>query len=437
MNLDDRLRRLAHHIDTELTTEAAAASAEQAPVVELGQHRRSISRPRLAAVAAAAVITIGAGGLAVALGTRDSQPAAGSSSSGPDDTTATAQPFQAAEQRPRLPTAYPAVDQQIDGATEAQGAYSMIGYDNPQRVEALIGIVSDTTLTGGIQIQAVAGTRADAQAQIVPTDAVSPTPTVSTTIVSTSAAETAPVAATYTTHETVQVWGREADVYTEPGIPQIKTVVIDATIRGFDTTLRFTGLDPVAVMAASEEFVQVVPIPPVDDSGSAPFTLNFHGPLPAGYSVVAEPTSPPNGAVVGSLSVNNTASVEGNLIQVSTYNPLPAHAAAGPLTAIDVNGTPGWMSDDPGHAVVWPVNEATYAVVGGSATTDEAITVANAVTFIDEATWRDRYGVAEPDFGANTDFAAPAPTAAPSLPEPSLAEPTTTITMVIATTIGS
>lgn len=436
MNSDDRLRRLADHIDTELDATLAdtAVSVSDASVALSWRTRRG-SRPRLASIAAAVVITVGAGGLAVASWTRDSTPAAGTASGsselGTDSpTTAPAEPVGAAERRPRLPTAYPAVDEQIDAATEAQGSYSMIGGENPLRVEALIGIVSDTTLTGGIQVQAVAGDRADAEAQFIPPDTVGPTPTVSTVV--TSILGSAPVEAMWPSRETVEVWGHEGDLYTEPGSPQIKTIVIDSGVA--DVTLRFTGLDPLAVVEESGEFVRVVPIPPVDDSGSPPFTLEFHGTMPADYQVIVEPTQAPNGAVIGWLSVNNTASVEGNGIQVSTFNPLTIQATAGSLTAVDVNGTPAWMSDGPGHALIWPVNDATYALVGGSATTDEAVTVANTVTFIDEATWRARYNVPEPDFGTGTNLAATA--ADPSTPETSLVEPTTTVTVVASTTTG-
>lgn len=418
MNLDDRLRRLAHHIDNELdATMADTADAAEASVTLTRRTRRG-SRPLLASIAAAAVITVGGGGLAVTSWTSDSTPAAGTStaSSAPqadNTTTPPIEPTAGAERQPSLPTVYPAVDEQIDGATEAQGSYSMIGYDNPLRVDALIGIASDTTLTGGIQVQAVAGDRADAEAQFIPPDTVGPTPTVTTVVTSTSGSGSALVEPMSPSRETVQVWGREADLYTEPGTPQIQTVVIDVGLPSVAVTLRFTGLDPLAVLEGADEFVQVVPVPPVDDSGSAPFTLKFGSTLPAGYHVVVEPTAAPNSAVVGSLSVNNTASVEGNLIQVSTYNPLTAFAAAGSFTAVDVNGTPGWMSDGPGHAVIWPVNDATYALVGGSATTDEAVTVANTVTFIDEATWRARYNVPEPDFGTAPTSQPPQPNRAP------------------------
>jgi len=403
MNLDDRLRTLARHLDDELDV-SSPDHVGGPDDVTLRRRPRGISRPRLASIAAAVVITVGAGGLAVASWSRDPAPAVGTPAlSVPEagDTTPPAEPT-AAALRPRLPTAYPSVDEQIEGATAAEGSYSMLGYENPVRVEALIGVVSGAALSGGIEVQAVAGDRAAAAAQLIPTDTVDPSlasmPASTTIVTGTSGSGSAPTEPMWPSRETVEVWGREADLYTEPGSPRIQTVVVDAGIPSVAATLRFTGLDPLAVLEEAGEFVAVVPVPPLDDSGTPPFTLRFGARLPAGYQVVVEPTAVPAGAVFGYLSVNNTADVEGNLVQVSTYDPLPFFAAAGSFTAVDVGGTPGWMSDGPGHAVMWQVDDATFALVGGSATTDEAIAVANSVTFIDEASWRERYGVPEPDF---------------------------------------
>lgn len=221
--------------------------------------------------------------------------------------------------------------------------------------------------------------------------------------------------------------GSEADVYTEPGSPQLETVVIPAG----DVTLRITGVHVIDSLAGTDRFVAVTSIPPVDDSGAPPFTLEFSD-LPDGFALVVAPQYVPNGAVTGYLSFNNTATVEGNSVEVSTWNPLAAWASVSPMTAVEINGQPGWMSDRPGHAVIWQVNDETYALVGGSATTDEAVTVAHSLTFIDEATWRSRYNIPEPDFppypGASNTTATAVATSAPPT-----ADPTTTVTLPVGT----
>ena len=383
--LTERLQALGDHLDEHRARwepdQQPSTSPATSPLSRVG-------------FTAAVTITLVAGSLIVARARDADGPAAGSQTT----TSPTALPMtdvEPAEQRPRLPTAYPAVDDQIPDADPAIGNYSMSGGDNPARVQSLIARTGDGTMAVGLQIEAVA-----AIADVVPVGIE---------------------------HTTTTVWGRTADVYIEPGEPEIQTVVIPARAgESPGATLRISGLRPLDVLTNVDEFVWVTPVPPVDDSGRPPFTLNFGDTLPDGFELVVPPATVPNGALVGTLSVNSTSTVEGNLIQVSTTDPLPYEAAAWPLTRVEINGTPGWMSDGPGHAVTWRVNDETYALVGGSATPEEALTVAQSVTFIDEASWRDRYNIPEPDFTMINDPLSPTGTTV-IVPESHAAEPTTTI----------
>lgn len=370
MSIDERLRHLADHIDAELAGDPAARPG-RAPVVALARRGSAARRPRLVA-AAAAVLVLGGAGVTVAWWNHAAAPASGPAAP-PLDGEQTPVPAATgpvpAEQRPLHPTAFPVVEHQIDGASDPQGSYGMIAWDNPRAVEAFIAQVSAATMTGGIDIQAVAGTRADAEQHFSEVGS---------------------------THETVQVWGRGADVYTPVhGDPLVPVVALDSEVPG--VTLWFSGLDPLAVLSTADEFVHVVEVPDTRDDG-LPFTIEL-GALPDGYQVVTAPTMAANGAVYGTLSVNDLPSVEGNLVQVMTTDPLGGIANAGTMHRVDVNGVEGWMFDGPGHDVIWPVDDVTVATVSGSATADEALSVARAVTFVDEATWRARYDVPEPAFG--------------------------------------
>jgi hypothetical protein len=61
------------------------------------------------------------------------------------------------------------------------------------------------------------------------------------------------------------------------------------------------------------------------------------------------------------------------------------------------------------------VSETTWAAVAGASTADAALEFTRAVTFVDEATWRERYQVAEPDYGTKEEAThAPRPT----IPDP-------------------
>jgi len=409
-DLNRRLRNLGRQLDDQRAAWSPGATRST-------RSTRSWRRPALTAAVSAAVVTAA---LVAIAGRNADAPATGSPSATSIDLTNETMPVEVPMTVPsstietagvspatrllRLPTAYPAVDEQIAGATEPGGGYAMTSYDNPTRVESLIARLdaTATTMTEGLRISAVAGSRGEAAAELAP-----------------MAGAVAPFTAT--------VWGSEADVYTEPGSPQLETVVIPAG----DVTLRITGVHVIDSLAGTDRFVTVASIPLVDDSGAPPFTLEFSD-LPDGFTLVVTPQYVPNGSLTGYFSFNNTDTVEGNSAQVSTWNPLVAWASASPMTAVEINGQPGWMSDRAGHVVIWQVNDETYALVGGSATTDEAVTVANSLTFIDEATWRSLYNIPEPEFppytGSSDNTAIVVTTSARATEDP-----TTTVTLPVGT----
>lgn len=408
-DLNRRLRHLGRQLDDQRAAWNPAAARST-------RSSRSWRRPALTAAVSAAVV---AAALVTIAERNADAPATGSSPATSIDMIGATVPVEVPITVPssaietagvslatrllRLPTAYPAVDDQIAGATAPQGGYAMTSYDNPTRVESLIARLDAdaTTMTDGLRISAIAGSRGQAAAELAP-----------------MAGAVAPFTAT--------VWGSEADVYTEPGSPPLETVVIPAG----DVTLRITGVHVLDSLAGTDRFVTVTSIPPVDDSGAPPFTLEFSD-LPDGFALVVAPQHVPNGSLTGYLSFNNTATVEGNSAEVSTWNPLVAWASAHPMTAVEINGQPGWMSDRPGHAVIWQVNDETYVLVGGNATTDEAVAVANSLTFIDEATWRSRFNIPEPYFPPYT---AASDGLAPIVTTPAPAtDPTSTLTLPIGT----
>ncbi len=246
--------------------------------------------------------------------------------------------------------------------TEAQpgdvGSYSQFGSDNPESVVALVARPVGSVLADGIQIEAVSQPPAFPGAP-----------------------------------EPITIHGVNADVYTEQGTPTLRTVVLPG-----DPVVRITGVDPVGFLqSAGPDIVGTLPVssPSV---GHPLFTLSL-GTLPSGYEVILNPFERPRGTTNAAISVGNTQTTEGSLVEVSLMNPLPAYATVGTLTPVDVNGMSGWISSNAGNAVIWEPAAGTFAIVGGSTTPNEALAIARSVRFVDESAWRQFYDVAEPDFG--------------------------------------
>lgn len=60
------------------------------------------------------------------------------------------------------------------------------------------------------------------------------------------------------------------------------------------------------------------------------------------------------------------------------------------------------MRPDSGYWASWSVDDHTFVMVGGTNSAEETLDVARRLKFVDESTWRARYGVDEPRFGELT-----------------------------------
>jgi hypothetical protein len=208
------------------------------------------------------------------------------------------------------------------------------------------------------------------------------------------------------------VAGVPVEIYVENGSPAITTVVLPGTPE-----VTASGLDPIAFLEAAGGF----PVygQRVDDDGGVTFGI---GQLPDGYEVIAPPARLPVGSLNAFTRADDGDGVDGDgiTVWVEVRNPLIAYAQVGDLQQIDINGTDGWLYDrGPASNVMWQVSDITWANVGGATSADVAMEFARSIEFVDEATWTERYDVAQPAF----------PTSDPALSAPvsTLPEPTTLI----------
>jgi hypothetical protein len=204
------------------------------------------------------------------------------------------------------------------------------------------------------------------------------------------------------------VAGVPVEVYVENGSPAITTVLLPGTPE-----VTASGLDPIAFLEAAGGF----PVygQRVDDDGEVTFGI---GQLPDGYEVIAPPARLPLGSLNAFTRADDGNGVDGDgiTVWVEVRNPLIAYAEVGDLQQIDINGTGGWLYDrGPASNVMWQVSDITWANVGGASSADVAMEFARSIEFVDEATWTERYDVAQPAFPTRE-----APLSAPvsTLPEP-------------------
>ncbi|HYN35328.1 MAG TPA: hypothetical protein VES40_22065 [Ilumatobacteraceae bacterium] len=200
------------------------------------------------------------------------------------------------------------------------------------------------------------------------------------------------------------------EVYVENGSPAITTVVLPGTPE-----VTASGLDPISFLEAAGGF----PVygQQVDDDGEVTFAI---GPLPDGYEVIVPPTRMPLGSVNAFTRASDGDGGDGISVWVEVRNPLIAYAQVGDLQQVDVNGNDGWLLDRGlGSNVIWQVSDTTWAYVGGASSADVAIEFARSIDFVDEATWTERYDVAQGVF--------PTRDGALSAPVSTLPEPTTLI----------
>jgi hypothetical protein len=205
----------------------------------------------------------------------------------------------------------------------------------------------------------------------------------------------------------VNLDGVTLDAYTEPGDPAITSVIMPDTV-GLASVV--SGRDPVAFLDAAglDFFAAKYGTGP---GGQVVITVFSR---PDGFQEIQGSTPLAVGAREASLQLPSVGNGDGVLVTVGVHPETATHAAAGPLTSVDINGIAGWASDGPGHSVTWQVETHTWATVAGATTTEEALTIARDLEFIDETTWRDRYDVADPGIAPATPPATPATATTPT-----------------------
>ena len=343
-----------------------AGEGPATPTVELlaspsGRPRR----PRVLACAAAVMLLVAVGVIAVLLVARDA-PATPAQQPPVDVPNALPVP-------PLRPDVYPIVSDRFDRADEATAMYgSQFGWET-EAAEALVARRVDGTIADGIRLSVVAAAG--------------------------SMFASGPA-------EDLTVAGIDVKVYVDGGTPVQRNAVVPGT-----PALAAWGLDPMAFLEAAGGF-PITGARVVDD-GSVTFDVSA---LPVGYEVVVPPTRLPAGSINALTRVPDGDGGDGISVWVDVRNALVNDATAGDLQAVDINGTIGWARDvGRGSSVSWPVSATTWATVGGASSLDAALALARAVSFADEATWRARYGVVEPEFSSKEDqLASPVST----LPEP-------------------
>jgi hypothetical protein len=266
----------------------------------------------------------------------------------------------------------PADDPRAAASTAYYGGQA--SWDNPPSAEALVARLNGDMMTGAIQLQVLAS--------------------LDSSTLSTRAAEA------------IKVAGTDMKLYVEFGTPTLKTVVLPGT-----PALAATGVDPVSFLESSNGF----PIlgSRIGADGEVTFAV---GRLPDGYEVVVSPTRLPRGSYNAVTQAPDGDGGDGITAWVDVHNPLPFYALVGDMQRVDVNGVSGWMRDrGPGSPVIWQVSPTTWALIGGATTADDAVAFARSLTFVDEATWRNRYNVGEPNFTTKDQQLQPPPS---TLPEP-------------------
>ena len=387
LDLTVRLRAVGDELDRAVepvTAGEARARARRdvtASSPAVGDVRRhavvtDVTRPRprrtLLGVAAACVVVVGIAGVFVAVDRSDGEPvstqvrppattAAADDDGGPTDPPgegaasvidATVIPNPTSAVRADVYPALPAGDARNDGA---HGGYMQVATDGSRSTSALIAVPDGDRLTGGVQVVAI--------------DNVAGEPL-------------APGAGRSATID-----GAAVTVHNGGGDPATTTVVV----RG-DPTITFRGLDPVGFLEVSGLGVATSPAVNASD-GSLMLTID-EASLPPGYEVVVAPHPLPLGARVASMSIGQGD----DRAEVGVVDPVVSWAAAGDLERVDINGVDGWITTTPGYVVIWKVSDTTWATVGGNPTREDSLQFARELTFVDEATWRQRYAVPEPLF---------------------------------------
>lgn len=306
-------------------------------------------RPRRFVAAAAAVLLIaGAGALAFTrAGAPDTAPA-----TPPPDTAATrsTEPVPAAT-RPTEPTLFPVINDPPRGLEATARIDSFPA--SPLWTEAVVGRLEGALISDSIAITV----------QAEPFDI-------------------GPMAGKPPT--TTEVFAQTAQIYdygTRAGIPTVHVA------WGTGPFYLASGADPVAFLDTAQPgtFTAVI------EGHEAP--LLTIGELPDGYEIIAEPDAVGHATTSATLSIG----ADNYDISVSTRNPTVYMSQGGPLRPVEVNGHPGWAFDTSvatlSQDVAWKVDDTTYAYlkVNDATNADDALALANAITFVDLDNWKDRY----------------------------------------------
>jgi hypothetical protein len=338
--------------------------------------RRSIGR----ALATAATVALLLGTLALTTRSNDD--------TGPNPRSASTEPVPStvpslapSPLRPDRFPMLPASDPRASLTTAMDGG--QMGWNNPTGAQALVAKVSGDSMTEAVNLSVVASL--DTSLLVPPSDYPGP-----------------PIPLP----EAITIAGVVMTIYPTPGSPDVKSVVAPG-----NPTLVAYGRNAVAFLQAAGGFPIVGPR--IDSEGEVTFEL---GRLPDTFEVVIPPRRLPLGSISASTNAPDGDDGDGITVFVAVDGPLVGLAPSQDLHRVDINGAEGWMgTPGPGAALLWPVSETTWAAVAGASTADAALEFARAVTFVDEATWRERYHVAEPDYGTKEEATrAPRPT----IPDP-------------------
>lgn len=340
--------------DTQLrgSTEQPATSSEELLVLAPARSEASESRSgapgwRLIGAAAAGVILVG--GLTIAQRQQGDPAPVAQAPTPPATAVAVPRPAVADLPAPALrPDVFPVIPDTYQNADLVSAVWGgPIGGTGAVPAEGLVALVDGDTISNALQLSVVSET----------------------------------AGAPYAPAATAQVAGLDVEIYVENGTPTFTTVVLPGS-----PALAVTGQDPIGFIEDAGGF----PIDGarIDSNGNATFAV---GDLPAGYEVIVPPSQLPVGSVNAAIRfpVGNDLA-----IWADVRNPLINWAQAGQLRQVDINGTLGWTTDSgPRAFVIWPASPTTWAMISGATNADLAVDLARTVTFVDEATWSERYEV--------------------------------------------
>lgn len=189
---------------------------------------------------------------------------------------------------------------------------------------------------------------------------------------------------------------------------QAGTVVTETIAAGEGNTIVTWGNDPTFVAVGPD------PMTFLDASANSPFTLDGEpgaapivavGSLPDGYELLVPPqVSGGEDVVIAWIQLGD------NTVSVSAGNPAASMFTVGPTRRVDIGGSPGWaFVENPATSndITWQVDDHTYAYlkIDDGSTPEEALALAESVTFVTLEEWLELYSPDLPN--------APTPTVSP------------------------